>query len=464
MDPLEAISPIDGRYRKTTEPLAAFFSERAFMEYRIAVETEYLVALTDFLSDTVNLQPRVQDGGELDEVLGEHVAPLSLESARIIKQIEKQGYGAIPKTEHDLKAIEYFIKQRLQEAGLGQFAEWVHFALTSEDPTNIAYALMVSNAWGGVLRPQLRVIVGVLTELVEIYSALPMLARTHGQPASPTTLGKEMSVFLSRLGTELSAFDMMTISVKFSGATGNFNAHMAAFPSKKWVDFAERFVRSMSGRGALALEFNPRTTQIEPHDTYARFFDAIKRINGILIHFSRDMWRYISDEWFVQRPDGVGSSTMPHKVNPINFENAEGNLLIANALCECFARELPQSRLQRHLADSTMMRNMGVALAHALVGYTSLAAGLKKVAVNAPKLLADLNAHPEVLAEAIQTILRREGVPMPYERLKELTQGRKVTLEDLHRFIDGLAVSDATKAELKALRPDTYIGLAPQLA
>ena len=459
-EPLTAISSIDGRYRNFLEQFAERFSEFALIRARIKVESEYLLAL----SEEKELGIRKLTGEE--KKLLQEIWRVSIEEARIVKAIEKDGYEGIPSTNHDVKAVEYFIKKKLAETSLADISEFVHFALTSEDTDNIAYALLLGDVLDLELIPAIEDVRKNLAELAEKYAATPMLSRTHGQPASPTTFGKEMRVFESRIARQLEQLKNRGILVKFGGATGNYNAHVVSASSVDWQKFSERFVQRFNTKSGIKLELNEATTQIEPHDTYAELFDNLRRINTILIGFSQDIWRYISDGWITQKPKAgeIGSSTMPHKVNPIDFENAEGNFGVANALFEHFSRKLPISRLQRDLSDSTVKRSFGTAFAHSFIGCKSLLRGLGKISVNESAMLEDLQAHPEVLAEAIQTVLRLEGVDVPYEKLKELTRGRQVTLADFAKFIDGMSVSEKVKKQLKSLRPENYTGLAEKIA
>src|SRR3989344_5187332 len=367
-DPLTAITPIDGRYRDAAAALAEYFSEFALIRARVRVECEYLIAL----SETANVGIRSFTGEE--KKMLKKIADISIEDARIVKQIEKEGYEGIPATNHDVKAVEYFLKRKLAGTSLADVSEWVHFATTSEDTDNIAYALLLGDALESVVLPALEEIGTTLGDYAMKHAATPMLARTHGQPASPTTFGKEMRVFEQRLARQRAALARATILVKFSGATGNWSAHVAAAPDVDWMEFSKKFVMGFSGKKGIKIELNAITTQIEPHDTYAEMFDNLRRANTIVIDLSQDIWRYISDGWLVQKAKAgeVGSSTMPHKVNPIDFENAEGNLGIANALFNHFSNKLPISRLQRDLSDSTVLRTMGVAFARTLVAYRSL--------------------------------------------------------------------------------------------
>lgn len=462
--PLTSISPIDGRYRKTTQPLAKYFSEAALMKFRIAVEGEYLIAL----SELPGMRKNLRSLSDKEKKLIRSLYDLSEAGARIISDIETKGYKNIKATDHDVKAVEYYIKDKLAATSLKDILEYIHFALTSYDINTPARGMMLKDALNQVLLPKLKEIIKSLNLLAKKYSRLPMLARTHGQPASPTTFGKEFKIFASRLQRQTYILEDVRISVKLNGASGNYNAHMAAFPKIDWIKFSKNFIGRLNqiSHGALTLTPNLHTTQIDPHDSEAEIFDCLRRINTILIGLSQDIWRYISDEWIIQKPieGAVGSSTMPHKINPIKFENSEGNLGLANALFEFFARKLPISRLQRDLSDSTVERNFGTALAHCLIAYEYLLKGLSRITVNEKKVRDDLNARPEVVAEAIQTILRREGVAMPYEQLKELTRGKRVTLDDIHKFIGNLDVSPGVKKELKKITPENYIGLASKLA
>jgi len=435
------------------------------MRNRVRVECEYLIVL----SKVPKLGVRRLSEREVALLRG--LSDISLEDGRIIKAIEKEGYSGIAATNHDVKSIEYFIKLKLKDTSLRDVTEWVHFALTSEDVNSVAHGFALRDATEGVLLQSIAGVEDALKALTKKHKATPMLARTHGQSASPTTFGKEMNVFVSRLRRQVKMVRSGEILVKWGGATGNYNAHTIAAPEVDWLSFAAKFIEGLNvdrdgTKHTMRLVLNEITTQIEPHDTYAELFDSIRRINTILVDLSQDMWRYISDGWITQRPKAgeVGSSAMPHKVNPIDFENAEGNLGVANALLEHFSRKLPISRLQRDLSDSTVERVFGTAFAHSLVGYASLARGFGKIEVNPAAMLEALSAHPEVLAEAIQTALRREGVPVPYEQLKELTRGRRVSVADFAAFIDSLDISRAVKNRLKALRPETYIGIAEKLA
>lgn len=459
---LSSISPLDGRYAKQTESLSPIFSEYGLMRFRVVVETEYLIALSN-----LGL-PQLRKFSADEVLILKGLQNLSLEDAQIISDIEKVGYESIPATNHDVKAVEYFMKLKLKETSLKDVLEWIHFALTSYDTNTPARGLMLSQALAQVILPSLDEINFNLTALSGKYKNLPMLARTHGQPASPTTFGKELAVFQQRINRQLTELKTKQILVKFSGATGNFNAHIAAYSNIDWIKFSKEFIESLNSilkSEILHLKANFPTTQIDPHDSEAEIFDCLKRINTILIGFNQDMWRYISDGWIKQKvvAGEVGSSAMPHKVNPINFENSEGNLGLANTLLEHFSNKLPISRLQRDLSDSTVERNYGVALGYCQIAYKNLIKALSKVAPDDEKMLAELKKHPEVIAEAIQTVLRREGAEMPYEKLKQLTRGEKISLEDIYKFVDGLSVSDELKKELKQFTPENYIGLANRL-
>ena len=458
-EPLTAISSVDGRYRDISAALLEHFSEFGLIRKRLLVECEYLIALSGAGVGMRKL-------GKEEKTTLQQLSQISTEEAHVVKKIEKEGYEGIPATNHDVKAVEYFLKMKLAKTSLADISEWTHFALTSEDVNSIAYALSLRTALQSTILPAFDEVRDALLALAQEHAATPMLARTHGQAASPTTFGKEMRVFETRLARQLEQLRGRSILVKFGGATGNYNAHTVAAPETDWCAFAKKFVDGLNVGYDIKIELNEVTTQIEPHDTYAEMFDNMRRINTILIDLSQDLWRYISDGWVGQKPkEGeVGSSAMPHKVNPIDFENAEGNFGVANALFTHFSQKLPVSRLQRDLSDSTVERVFGTAFAHSLVGYRSLLKGLGKINVNKEAMLEALQAHPEVIAEAIQTVLRKEGVEAPYEKIKELTRGRKVTLEDFASFIDGLDIGADVKKRLKELRPENYLGLAVEIA
>ncbi len=449
-----AINPLDGRYFEKTRALSPFFSEQALMKYRVMMEAEYFIALS--LSGKVVLRKFTPD--EIKKV------------RNLYEKFDDASYEEIKKgeavTNHDVKAVEYFLKERLSKTSLTDSIEWLHFAITSEDTNNIAYALILSDSLGKVIIPSILEIKSELDNLAKKYKDLPMLARTHGQPASPTTFGKEMKVFSERLEKYSNILKNIRIDTKLNGATGNFNAHNAAYPNIDWPEFSAKFIESFNKNRKQKLALNLFTTQIECHDSYINIFDTLKHINTILIGLNQDMWRYISDGWVGQKTKAgeVGSSTMPHKINPIDFENSEGNLGLANALFEFYARKLPISRLQRDLSDSTVERSFGTAFGHTYLAYVSLLKGLSKINVNEIKIKEDLMMHPEVVTEAIQTILRREGIKMPYEQLKELSRGKEITLSDIHKFINTLDVSDKIKKELLKITPENYTGLASKLA
>lgn len=436
------ISPIDGRYRFLTFPLQQYFSEYAYFRYRLIVEIEYFIALRNLPL------PQLEkiDDKQIDQIrdIATNFCPDDYEQ---IKKYEQ-------KTSHDVKALEYFIKDKFETIGLESYKEFVHFGLTSQDVNSTAFGLMIRNATNTIIIPLLEAIVNTLSSLAEEYKGIAMLSRTHGQPASPTTLGKELKVFVQRLITQVSELKNHKHSIKFGGTNGNFNAHYIAYPNIDWHSFGNSFAQN------LQLIRTYPTTQIEPYDNFASYCHIMQRINTILIDFCRDIWLYIMMEYFHQQPDPhqVGSSTMPHKVNPIDFETAEGNLGISNALLNHFAAKLPISRLQRDLTDSTVIRNVGVALAHGQIAYISISKGLNKLKPNLEKIQNDILSHPEVIAEAIQTILRREGYPNPYELLKTLTQNKKITLNEIREFIDSLNIPDKLKNELKAIDPLNYIG------
>ncbi|MFA6393103.1 MAG: adenylosuccinate lyase [Candidatus Paceibacterota bacterium] len=455
---MKAINPLDGRYYDTTRALEPYFSEQALMKYRVMMECKYLIALS--FSRKTDLRKFNESEVKKIENLYEKFDDVSYEK---IKAFEAT-------TNHDVKAVEYFIKEKLKATTLKDSIEWVHFALTSEDTNNIAYALILRDSLEEIMVPEIKKIILELNTLAKKYKDLPMLARTHGQSASPTTFGKEMKVFAQRLDRALDHLFGQKILAKLNGASGNYSAHMAAYPKVDWMKFSENFIKQFNVLDKkpriLKLEPNLITTQIEPHDSYIEIFDRLKRINNMLLDFNQDMWRYISDNWITQTPKKgeVGSSTMPHKINPIDFENSEGNLGLANALFEFFARKLPISRLQRDLSDSTVERAFGTAFGHSFLAYASLLKGLSKISINENKIKEDLLAHPEIIAEAIQTVLRRENYPIPYEALKELTRGKQITMADFATFIDNLKVTPKIKLELKKFTPLTYTGLASKIA
>ncbi len=445
LEDLTAVSPIDGRYRSKIQELDVYFSEYGLIKYRVLVEIEYFIALCN-----IPLEPLRNVPEELHSVLREMYQDFSLDDAKRIKEIE----GV---TNHDVKAVEYFIKEKFDDLKLSEYKEFIHFGLTSQDINNTAVPYSVRDAIQDVFYPELEELIEKLTTLANEWITIPMLARTHGQPASPTKLGKEIMVFVERLNKQLDLLKGVPCSAKFGGATGNFNAHVVAFPDVDWVEFSNSFVGDV-----LKLERLQTTTQISHYDDMAAIFDNLRRINTILIDLNRDMWTYISMEYFKQiiKKGEVGSSAMPHKVNPIDFENSEGNLGIANAIYDHLSRELPVSRLQRDLTDSTVLRNVGVPVAHSLIALKSLKKGLGKIILNDEKLKADLNANWAVVAEAVQTILRREKYPNPYEALKELTRtNTNINKESIHAFIQTLEVSDSVKEELLKITPFNYTGI-----
>ncbi len=463
MDALLALSPLDGRYAQYGSQLTPYFSEYALVEHRITTMLEWV----RFMSRHPGIPLRTLSGLEealLDNILDD----FNLEAAQIIKDIETKGYGGIKATRHDVKACELYLRMRFDEVGLGDIVEWIHLGRTSEDVNNIAYALMLKGALDEVIMPALRKVVGKIRSFATTYAALPMLARTHGQPASPTTLGKEFAVFATRLERQLDQLASHTISIKSNGASGNHCAEYAALPGVDWLQVSQDFCEHISIKLARGQHFRISlvTTQIEPHDTYAELFGIVQRVNTIFIGLCQDVWRYISDDWLVQKTiDGeVGSSAMPHKVNPIDWENAEGNLGMANALLGFFCAKLSVSRLQRDLSDSTVERNFGVMLGYCLIAYASMLRGMDKISPNEEKIRAALRDHPEAIVEAYQTILRMAGYPNPYNVLKELTRGRAVTIEELQAFVRQLDVDDAIKTQMLAITPETYIGLAAKLA
>ena len=442
---LNAISPIDGRYRSKTKILSSFFSEEALIKYRVWVEIEYFISLCELpLPQLKSFNP------SLFEELRSIYNHFSNEDALQIKEIEN-------KTNHDVKAVEYFIKKEFDKLEIQNFKEFIHFGLTSQDINNTAIPLSIKNAIESIYLPKLEKIIDTLISMVNEYKNIPLLARTHGQPASPTRLGKEINVFVKRINTQKNILVKQSFGAKFSGATGNFNAHHVAYPEIDWKTFGKRFVENK-----LGLNYSFPTTQIEHYDSFAALCDSMKRINTILIDFNRDIWQYISMDYFKQKinKDEVGSSAMPHKVNPIDFENSEGNLGMANAIFDFFGTKLPISRLQRDLTDSTVLRNIGVPFGHTLIAFESILNGLSKIVVNTTKIEDDLNSNWAVIAEAIQTILRKEGYPNPYEALKELTRtNTTINREGIQKFIENLDVNDKIKSKLKAITPFNYTGI-----
>ena len=442
---LNAVSPIDGRYRSKTKSLSAYFSEEALIKYRVLVEVEYFIAMCEF--DVPQLHG--VDKNLFGKLRGIY-ENFSTEDALWIKETEKT-------TNHDVKAVEYFIKKKFDEFGLEAFKEFIHFGLTSQDINNTAIPLSTKEAFENVYLPSLIAIVQKLKELSTEWADIPLLARTHGQPASPTRLGKEILVFVERIEEQMRLLFNVPFAAKFGGATGNYNAHKVAYPNSDWKAFGSKFVEE-----TLGLRHSFPTTQIEHYDHFAAFFDALKRINTILIDLDRDIWTYVSMDYFKQKIKAgeIGSSAMPHKVNPIDFENSEGNLGIANAIFEHLSAKLPLSRLQRDLTDSTVLRNIGVPIGHTLIAFESTLKGLNKLLLNEPKFAEDLEKNWAVVAEAIQTILRREGYPNPYEALKDLTRTNTVINKDsIHAFIETLNVSNDIKTELKTITPSNYLGI-----
>jgi len=445
LSPLTAISPVDGRYRRAVEPLAAYFSEAALIRYRVRVEIEYFIALCQ-----LPLPPLAAVAPESFNALRAVYQDFGSAEAAAVKEFERT-------TNHDVKAVEYFLKARFEALGLGASKEFVHFGLTSQDVNNTAQPLALKEAWLTVLKPLFHQVLDALRTRAAAWKEVPMLARTHGQPASPTILGKEIQVFVERLEQQLVLLEGVPFAGKFGGATGNFNAHAVAYPQVDWPRFADRLLQEVFGLRRCRV-----TTQIEHYDHLAAFCDGLRRLNTILIDFDRDVWAYISLNYFRQKikPGEVGSSTMPHKVNPIDFENSEGNLGVANALLMHLAAKLPISRLQRDLTDSTVSRNIGVPLAHTVIALKSLLRGLEKLLIDEAALNRDLEANWAVVAEAIQTVLRREGYPNPYEALKDLTRTHQVIDRRLiEAFIDKLDISAALKAELKRITPQNYTGV-----
>lgn len=442
---LTAISPVDGRYRNKAENLAAYFSEYALIKYRVQVEIEYFITLSEYLPQLNALAT-----AENKQALRKIYQDFSVEDATRIKEIESV-------TNHDVKAVEYFIKEKFDLLSLQEYKEFIHFGLTSQDINNTSVPLSIKDALNEVYYPGLQEVIDLLKQYAEAWAEIPMLAKTHGQPASPTRLGKEIMVFVYRLEQQVALLKAVPVSAKFGGATGNFNAHNVAYPEYDWRAFGNKFVNEV-----LGLSREEWTTQISNYDNLAAIFDGMKRVDTILIDLCRDFWQYVSMEYFKQKIKAgeVGSSAMPHKVNPIDFENAEGNLGMANAILTHLAMKLPISRLQRDLTDSTVLRNVGVPMAHIEIAFKSLTKGLGKLLLNENALYQDLDQCWAVVAEGIQTILRREGYPKPYEALKALTRTNEgITSESIRSFIDTLQVSDAVKAELKAITPHNYTGI-----
>lgn len=446
---LTALSPVDGRYASKTDELRSYFSEFGLLKYRVVVEVRWLQKLADIAE--IKEVPHFSDTA--NALLNAIVDNFSEADAQRIKDIEKT-------TNHDVKAVEYFLKEQVSDnAELQAVTEFIHFACTSEDINNLSHGLMLAEARESVLLPYLDKLIGELKRLALEYRDIPMMARTHGQPASPTTMGKEMANVMVRLARQREQISNVPILGKINGAVGNYNAHLSAYPDVDWHAVSESFVTS------LGLSWNAYTTQIEPHDYIAELFDAIARFNTILLDFDRDVWGYIALGHFKQKTVAgeIGSSTMPHKVNPIDFENSEGNLGIANALFGHLATKLPVSRWQRDLTDSTVLRNLGVGIGYSLIAYQASLKGISKLEVNAGSLAAELDNNWELLAEPIQTVMRRYGIEKPYEKLKELTRGKKVNAQVMAEFIDTLELSDTVKAELKDLTPEKYIGDAIRL-
>jgi len=450
--PLWARSPLDGRYADRTAPLAAYVSEAALMRARVKVEVEYVIALADLEATPLTIDSQLRENlrilyREFDD-----------EAAELIKAIETTGARGYDATNHDVKAVEYFLREHSPQ----RVHPWLHFGLTSEDVSNIAYRLLVREAVDEVLLPRLRTVRDSLVEFAHDYADVPMLARTHGQPATPTTFGKEMAVYASRLGRSLGAIEEAKDSLagKLGGATGTFGAHDVAYPDVDWPKVAREFLTE------LGLDYVGLTTQINPGDDFATLFDAFARANRVLIDLDRDVWEYVSRGYLGQETTAgeTGSSTMPHKVNPIDFENSEGNLSRANSDFSFLAESITTSRMQRDLSDSTVKRNVGVALAHSLIGYEKVQTGLEKVVPRETVMREDLRDNPAIIGEAIQTVLRREGREDAYEMVKEATRGETVTLEDFHSLIADLDLPDTTKAELRELTPETYLGIASELA
>lgn len=457
---MNTLCPLDDRYQARLEPLLAVMGSDTFSEYRVQTECAWWTFLSllklphfkPFSPKEMQLISRISHLGEAD--------------FRLLRDLEFKGVKNIPATHHDVKAVEYFLKLRLADTSLKDRLEFIHFALTSEDINSVSYALLMAAGLEKVLLPALTDLQKEMAKLARKEARSVMLARTHGQPAVPTTFGKEIRVFESRLARQIDALKKQQISCKFSGAVGNFNAHYAAFPQINWAREVQKFIRLLNGKRHIKIYLSPVSTQVDNRDSYAELFDNLRRLNVILLGFCRDMWRYISSGKVIQKAKAgeVGSSTMPQKVNPIDFENAEGNLQLANTLCDFFASKLPVSRLQRDLSDSTVLRNIPLAFGYGLLAYQSILKGLAKIAFDKKAARAELDAHPEVLAEALQTVLRAEGVEHAYETLRDFTRGKKITAQVLQNFIETLPVAPRVKARLHALSAENYLGIAADLA
>lgn len=455
-----ALCPLDGRYGGRLGALRRYMGEAAFSASRLRAECAWLETLSSLKL------PRFNPLTESEKQLLADVCNLSETDLSVLRAIEFEGYKNIPATKHDVKAVEYFLKLRLAKTSLADRLEWFHFALTSEDVNSAAYAMLLSDGLEKALLPALENIYKALVKLARKEARSVLLARTHGQPAVPTTFGKEIRVFAERLNRQIKQLKTREVSCKFGGAVGNYNAHAASFPKINWPRAAQKFVAKLNQGRKIKIFLSPLSTQVDNRDSYAEIFDNLRRSNVILLDFCQDMWRYISGGLVRQKTVAgeVGSSTMPQKVNPIDFENAEGNLQLADALFELFSRKLPVSRLQRDLSDSTVLRNLGVAFGYALTAYLSVLKGLEKISFDRAFAREELNHHPEVLAEAVQTVLRAAGAEKPYEKLRDFTRGRSLTLESLRKFIAGLDTDDLTKQKLTALTPENYLGLAAELA
>lgn len=463
MEKLQAISPIDGRYRNKTEELAEYFSEEALINYRIFVECEYFIFLLEYLASQ-NKKIKKLTQKEIKAI--REIYKNKTKNAFDVRQIEFQGDGNIPPTNHDVKAVEYFIKKTFKNSSFSDRLSFIHFGITSEDINNIAYSLMIEKSLRKIIYPVLKEILENLKKFSIEYASTPLIARTHGQPAVGTTFGKEFRIFYERIKRQFDNLKNHSLSVKLNGAVGNYNAFNFAYPDINWIDFSIKFIQRLNKNTELDFETNLWTTQIENHDSLIEIFDRLRHINSILINFCQDMWLYISQELIVQKAvkGEVGSSTMPHKVNPIDFENAEGNLQLSNSILQFLSNKLAISRLQRDLSDSTVQRNIGVAFAHSLIAYKSILKGLPKIDINVQVLENLLNQHPEIYTEGIQTILRREKIKDSYEMLKDISRGKKITKETLVNFINSLKIKTKTKKEIIEKLDKPYIGLAEKLA
>jgi adenylosuccinate lyase len=459
MDYIETLNPLDSRYKTQTYPLVPFFSDFAFFKYRVTVEIEYLIFLLNITKASNSITK-----GDTDQL--REIQNVTNTDFNLFKRIEKQGYKKIKATNHDVKAIEYFIKEKLRSANLDAISQYVHFALTSDDTNNLAYALMISDSLEKVIIPEIETIYTEIFLLAKKYSKSVLLAKTHGQPATPTTFGKEMNVYATRLEKKLHNLKTLNIGAKLNGATGTYAAHYVAFPNVNWIKFTKDFIQQLNTNKKVKLKATILTTQIEPHDSLVELFDDIRHVNNILMGLDQDIWNYISNKLIIQKlvSGEIGSSTMPHKINPIDFENSEGNLGISNSILIFLSNKLPISRLQRDLSDSTVMRNIGTSFGYSLVGYKSLLKGLSKISFNDVRAQQEISEHPEVLSEAIQVILKKDGIKNGYEIMKDLSQNTSFDMNKIVSFLESAKVSKKTIEYIKNLKSSEYIGIASKLS